>query len=368
MRDLSGDNEEIEFINENPIEREAHGYDLSADPDPAGRAGLDPDHLTSASPDPDHGQSAAVAVKVADEELADEEVVEESRSKPLTRAQLISRRFFRSKGAVFGLVGVAIIILFAIFGSYISPWEYRQVDNTAFLQPPSADHWFGTNQTGRDMFAMTIEGLRKSLVIGFSVAAIQTFVAAIIGSSAAYFGKFVDKAILWVIDLLLVIPAFLLIAVITQRLGGQQASTIVFILLLAAFGWMLTARVVRAMTLSVINLDYVRAAKYMSVPSSAIIRRHILPNVSSYLIIDFTLGVVSAVMMETFLSYFGFGVQPPETSLGVLLADGQRMATTSPWTFLAPATVLVVMLICVNFVGDGLRDAIDPSSKSGGKL
>ena len=285
----------------------------------------------------------------------------------LNRRQLVSRRFLRNKTSVVGMIGFAFIVLFALFGAQISPWTYTQVDSTAFLQPPSAEHWWGTSQNGRDIFAMTIEGLRKSLIIGLSVAAIQTVVAALVGSAAAYFGKYVDKTILWMIDLLLVIPSFLLIAITTQRLGGQRGSTLTFIFLLAAFGWMLTARVIRAMTLSVISLDYVRAAKYMSVPSWSIITRHIIPNVSSYLIIDATLGVVAAVMSETVLSYFGFGVQPPETSLGTLLADGQKMATTFPWIFLAPATVLTLTLIFINFMGDGLRDAIDPSSRSGGR-
>ncbi len=285
----------------------------------------------------------------------------------LTRRQLISRRFLRNRTAVLGMVGFVLVVFLAVFGPFIGQWEYTQIDPVNFLQPPSGDHWLGTTQTGRDVFAMTIEGLRKSLVIGLSVAAIQTVVAALVGATAAYFGKVVDTALLWVIDLLLVIPSFLLIAIITQRFGGQQGSTITFILLLAAFGWMLTARVVRAMTLSVVNLDYVRAAKYMSAPPWSIIVRHILPNVSSYLIIDATLGVVSAVMQETVLSYFGFGVQPPETSLGTLLADGQTMATTYPWIFLAPAAVLTFMLIFINFMGDGLRDAIDPSSNAGGQ-
>lgn len=293
---------------------------------------------------------------------------EKKPSKPLTRKQLVARRFFRSKTAVFGLVGFSLIVVFAIVGPWISPWEFREVDGGAFLKPPSSEHWFGTGQTGRDLFTLTVVGLRKSLIIGLSVAAIQTTAAALIGSAAAYFGKAIDKVILWIIDLLLVIPSFLLIAVITQRLAGQSASTITLILLLAAFGWMLTARVVRSMTLSVAGLDYVRAARYSSMPSWAIISKHILPNVASYLIIDFTLGVVTAVMMETFLSYFGFGVQPPDTSLGVLLSEGQKMATAFPWTFVAPATILVLMLVCINFIGDGLRDAIDPSSKSGGEL
>lgn len=285
----------------------------------------------------------------------------------LTRNQLVWRRFLRSKTAVGGLIGFILIVIFAIVGPYLSPWSYTEIDNTAFLQPPSAEHWFGTSQTGRDMYAMTVQGLRKSLLIGLAVAAIQVALAAIIGSAAAYFGKAVDKVILWLIDLLLVVPSFLLIAIITQTFAGQSASTWMLILLLAGFGWMITARVVRSMTMSVASLDYVRAARYMSVPAWTIIRKHVIPNVASYLIIDATLGMVTAVMMETFLSYFGFGVQPPETSLGALLSDGQRMATSFPWTFLAPAIVLVVMLVCINFIGDGLRDAIDPSSKAGGE-
>ena len=376
-----------------PIKREEEGYNTTPEPDPAGELGVPGGSIgmdefvpEMPSPSPDGELSPHEATVRADQALADREAIEsdpelaaaaakagdpeadEKEGVTLTRTQLIWRRFSRSKTAMVGLVGFAFIVLFALLGPFISPWEYKQVDNTAFLKPPSSDHWFGTGQTGRDLFAMVVEGLRKSLIIGLAVAAIQTVVAALIGSSAAFFGRFFDKAVLWVIDLLLVIPSFLLIAIITQRMGGSNASTITFIFLLAAFGWMLTARVVRSMTLSVVSLDYVRAAKYMSVPSFATITRHIIPNVASFLIIDFTLGVVNAVMMETVLSYFGFGVQPPETSLGVLLSEGQKMATAFPWTFLAPATFLTLMLIFINFMGDGLRDAIDPTSKSGGEV
>lgn len=387
LKDHENDNENPErsFAGKDPIYLEEEGADDTASPDPAGFLPASPDLLASGSGvktgpgevGVSEGEPLSVAVEHADEALADRQSLEakttadgksKREGKPLTRGQLVARRFFRSKTAVIGLVGFTLIVLFALLGPLVSPWDYRQVDSGAFLQGPSAKHWFGTGQTGRDLFAMTVQGLRKSLIIGLSVAAIQTFVAAIIGASAAYFGKTVDKVLLWFIDLLLVIPSFLLIAIITQKLGSGSASTGMLIVLLAGFGWMLTSRVVRSMTLSVINLDYVRAARYMSVPSRSIIGKHIIPNVSSYLIIDFTLGVVSAVMAETVLSYFGFGVQPPDTSLGVLLSEGQRMATSFPWTFLAPASVLVIMLISVNFMGDALRDAIDPSSKAGGQL
>lgn len=303
--------------------------------------------------------------KTATEEVAEANL--EKNDVHLSRGALVRRRFFRSMTAKVGLFGFLAIVMLAILGPILSPWDYTAVDNTSFLKPPSAKHIFGTTQGGRDVFALTVQGLRQSLIIGVCVSLIQTTLAAIIGSTAAYFGKTVDKVILWFIDLLLVIPSFLLIATISQRAGGAKGSIFVFILLLSAFGWMLSARVVRSLTMSVKGLDYVTAARYMSVPSHVIITRHIIPNVASYLIIDAALGFVSAVMGETALSYFGFGVQAPNTSLGVLIAEGQSLTTTSPWIFLAPATLLTLSLVFVNFIGDGLRDAIDPSSKSGGK-
>jgi peptide/nickel transport system permease protein len=285
----------------------------------------------------------------------------------LSRTQLVLRRFWRPLSAKLGAFGLLVIVALAVFGPSFAQWEFDAIDTTAFLSPPSSEHWFGTTQAGRDVFAMTMQGLRLSLVIGFAVAAIQVFLSAVIGAVAAYFGKVIDTVILWIIDLLLVIPAFLLIAVVSQQFAGAQGSLTMFIVLLAGFGWMLSARVVRAMTKSVVSLEYVTAAKFMSVPSRVIIFKHVIPNISSYLIIDFTLGVVRAIMSETALSYFGFGVQSPNTSLGTLLAEGAPRATTSGWVFLAPAVVLVFLLLSVNFLGDSLRDALDPSSKSGGE-
>ncbi len=260
------------------------------------------------------------------------------------------RRFARNRSAVVGLVGLILLVAFAAFGNLLTP-----------------EHWFGTTQGGRDVFAMVVEGTRKSMIIGLCVALLQTGIAAIVGSSAAYFGGWWEKVALWATDMLLVIPSFLIIAILSQRFGAQRGSITLFIVLLAGFGWMLTARVVRSLTLSVKNLDYVTAARFMSVPSPVIIARHIIPNIASLLIVDATVNVAYAVISETTLSYFGFGVQSPNTSLGTLIAEGQRSATTYPWIFLFPAAVLVLMLLCVNFMGDGLRDAIDPSSKSGGK-
>ena len=287
--------------------------------------------------------------------------------KHMSRGHLILRRFWRPVGSKVGVIGLALVVLLDAIGPYIANWDYWVVDDNAFLSPPDQYHWFGTSQGGFDLFAMTVEGLRKSLIIGFCVALIVETLAALIGSAAAYFGKVAEKAIPWFIDLLLVIPSFLIIAILSQHTSGKSTSTLLLIVLLSAFSWMLSARVVRAMTLSVVNLDYVTAARFMSVPPFTIIVKHVIPNIASYLIIDLALGVVAAIMSETVLSFFGFGVQKPETSLGTLLGDGMTAVTTSPWLFMFPAGVLVILLLSVNFIGDGLRDAVDPSSKSGGK-
>ena len=306
-------------------------------------------------------------VPASEDEAGDLRENDPKASRRLTRGQITLRRFLRNRTAVVGAIGFFLVAGFAIFGDRIGSWTFTDVDTGAFLSPPSADHWFGTTQGGRDVFAMVAEGTRKSMLIGVCVALLQTGIAAVIGSSAAYFGGWWERIALWTTDLLLVVPSFLIIAIISQRAGASKGSIALFIILLAGFGWMLTARVVRSLTLSVKDLDYVNAARFMNVPSPVIIVRHIIPNIASLLIVDATVNVAYAVLSETTLSYFGFGVQAPNTSLGTLIADGQRSATTYPWIFLAPAAVVVIMLVCVNFMGDGLRDAVDPSSKSGGQ-
>ena len=294
-------------------------------------------------------------------------VAEATRAKRLSRRQLVWRRFLRNKTAVIGAIGILILVFIALAGPYVFYWKFDDIDSYSYLKPPSSSHLLGTTRAGRDVLALTIRGLSKSLVIGFMVAIMQTSIAALVGASAAYIGGWHEKIVLWVVDLLLVIPSFFLIATITT--GGPQgeAAWLLLVVMLAAFGWPLSSRVVRSLTLSVKEREYVLAAKFMGLSTFKIILRHILPNVSSLLIIDATLGVGYAILSETGLSYFGFGVQPPDTSLGTLIGEGARMATTFPWVFLGPAIILVALVMCVNAVGDGLRDALDPSSASGGQ-
>ncbi|MGC3992596.1 MAG: ABC transporter permease [Propionicimonas sp.] len=295
------------------------------------------------------------------------EIVAAKPAKRLSRGQLIFRRFLRNKAAVVGAFGILFLIFLAIFGSFFLYWKFDDIDTNAFLNPPDSAHILGTTQAGRDVLALTVRGLGKSLLIGFLVAILSTSIAALVGASAAYLGGWYEKAALWIIDLLLVVPSFFLIAVASRGAPSGDAAWMLLVVLLAAFAWPLSARVVRSLTLSIKEREYVLAARFMGLSAFRIIVRHILPNASSLLIIDATLNVGYAILSETGLSYFGFGVQAPDTSLGTLIGEGARMATTYPWIFLGPAFLLVFLVMCVNAVGDGLRDALDPSSASGGQ-
>jgi peptide/nickel transport system permease protein len=277
-----------------------------------------------------------------------------------SRWSIVFQRFRRRRLAMFGLAVLVFLFLLAFVGPYLSQWAYTDHDFNAFLQGPSLDHWFGTTQTGGDVYALTLRGMQKSLIIGLLVALFSTGMAALVGSFAGYFGGWVDRALMWFVDLLLVLPAFLIIAILSPTFRGK--TWLVFVILLAAFLWMVTARIVRGMTISLREREYVMAARYMGAPAHKIIFRHILPNISSLLIVDATINVSAAVISETGLSYFGFGVQPPDVSLGTLIADGTQSATTYPWLFGFAAGLLVAIVLAVNLVGDGLRDALDPTS------
>jgi peptide/nickel transport system permease protein len=286
------------------------------------------------------------------------------------RRQLVMRRLRRNRAAMASLMVLAILFVGAFLGptvyQAITGWSYSDQDFTAFLQPPSADHWFGTTQIGGDVFAQTMRGLQKSLLIGLLVAVISTGLAAVVGAVAGYFGGWVDRVLMWIVDLLLVIPSFLIIAIISGNLQG--ASWLILVLLIAVFAWMITARIIRGMTLSLREREFVQAARYSGVSSAGIIFRHLIPNMSSLLIIDATIAVASAIIAESGLSYFGFGVRPPDVSLGTLIADGTRSAFTFPWLFMFAGGLLVLTTLAVSVFGDGLRDALDPASKrSGGK-
>jgi len=283
---------------------------------------------------------------------------------PDSRLQLTLRRFLRRRLAVGGLAVVLLLFAFAYVGPHFYQWSYDQLDFEAFLQHPSAQHWFGTTQNGFDMLALTMRGMQKSLIIGLIGAVISTGIAAIVGAAAGYFSGWVDRTAIVAIDLLLVLPGFLIIAILSPVFQGR--TWLIFVVLLAAFQWMITARVVRSMTLSMREREFVQAARFMGVPHRKIIFRHILPNMSSFLIIDATINVSSLILAEVGLSFFGFGVQPPDISLGTLIGNHwQSAGTPNGYQFYLPAILLVALVLAVNLVGDGLRDALDPNASPG---
>lgn len=280
-----------------------------------------------------------------------------------SRRTLVVRRFLRNRAAVASLAALLLLFVSAYALPPLLPYSYDDLDFNALLQPPGTKHWLGTNALGQDLLAQTLRGMQKSMLIGVCVAVISTGIAATVGAISGYFVGWRDRTLMWVVDLLLVVPSFILIAIVTPR-TKNSANIMFLVLLLAGFGWMISSRMVRGMTMSLREREFIRAARYMGVSSRRIIVGHVVPNVASILIIDAALNVAAAILAETGLSFLGFGIQPPDVSLGTLIADGTASATAFPWVFLFPASILVLILVCANLTGDGLRDALDPASRS----
>ncbi|TDD65310.1 ABC transporter permease, partial [Actinomadura darangshiensis] len=226
----------------------------------------------------------------------------------------------------------------------------------AFREGPSAGHWLGTTQSGRDVFALTLHGAQQSLLVGLLAAVLSTAFAAVAGTVAGFAGGWVDRTVMWGVDLLLVLPSFLIVIVLAPRLsGGAMLAP-----LLAAFMWMVTARMVRSMTISVREREHVLAARFLGVGAPRVIVRHVLPRLASLLAVDVSLSVSVAIVAESGLSYLGFGVRPPDVTLGTVIAEGQGAAVARPWMFGFAAGLLVLIVVAVNLLGDGLRDVLDP--------
>jgi peptide/nickel transport system permease protein len=276
----------------------------------------------------------------------------------------VLRHTFARPQAWVGAAVLAVLVGWALIGPLPARWDPAFSDVLAFGRPPGRDHWFGTNDIGQDVYAQTLAGLRKSLVVGFVAGPAATLVAGAVGAVAGYVGGLTDRLLVRFVDLLLAVPAFYLLVLLSPvlRTLGWPAT----VLAIALLSWMVMARVVRAQTMSLRDRDFVRAARFAGLTTVAVLRRHVLPNIASLLVIDATMGVGAAVLTESTLSFFGLGVQPPDVSLGTLLAAGSPAAATRPWLFFFPAAVLVVAVLATSLVGDALRDAIDPTSGTAG--
>jgi peptide/nickel transport system permease protein len=285
--------------------------------------------------------------------------------KRLSPSKLYMRRFARNKPALGGLVLFVLLVFFSVIGPYLTHWDHMEADFTALSVPPGVGgHLLGTNGAGNDVYAQLVHGLGRSLIIAVTVSLLTTAIAGLFGTTAAYFGGKVERAMLGFVHFLLILPSFLIIALVGTRYRGEWQ---VLVVVLTLFGWMLTARVIWSLATSLREREYVLAARFMGVSPMRTIVRHLVPNIGSLLIVTFTLGVASTVQAETALSFIGFGVKQPDVSLGSMLADGQNTLSTAPWLFYLPASMVVLLTVAMALIGDGLRDALDPTSQSGGR-
>lgn len=302
---------------------------------------------------PTHGISRAAGMELGLDASAE----------PEARSQwsLFARRFLRHRMAVIS-VGVLVLLFVACFGaSWIAPYDKNQQDLLLGPVKPSAAHWFGADELGRDQLTEIMFAGQISLKIGLAVALIATVVGTVLGALAGFFGRFYEQAVMRVTDLFLVVPAIAILAIAIKKFGNDSLT---IVLVLAGLGWMAIARVVRGQVLSIKEKEFVDAARGSGASGIRIIFRHILPNVVGPILVDATLGIAAAIVTESTLSFLGFGVQPPTTSWGRMLSDARgSVGTDKAHLLYFPGLALLVTVLAVNFIGDGLRDAFDPQSR-----
>ena len=283
-------------------------------------------------------------------------------------------RFFRHRLAVVSLIVLAILAFVAIFAKRIAPYGYDELDFSHIAQGPSlrGGHIFGTDLLGRDYLSRIIFGLQTSLWVAFFVAALSTAIGTALGAVAGYYGGRTDNLLMRFTDLILTLPGLAVLLVAAAYLG-QNDSHLGPIpisqptkvgLILAFLFWTSLARVIRGIFLSLREKEFVEAARAAGASDSRIIFRHILPNCVGPIAVTMTLIVAIAILTEAALSFLGFGIQPPHPALGSLIADGETNGFDTWWLVTFPGLVIVLIALCVNFIGDGLRDALDPSQRT----
>ncbi|MBK5107367.1 MAG: ABC transporter permease [Anaerolineales bacterium] len=296
-----------------------------------------------------------------DQTLAEGLVIREHES--MTR--LVWRRFRRHPGAVVGSLILTIIILSSLF-AFVSPYDPNESDIKSRLQAPSLEHPFGTDALGRDLLTRCLYGGRISLFVGFMVMVITLVLGIPIGMIAGYFGGWIDDILMRIIDAFLSLPSLLILILLSAILRevdipGLKANSVMTIaLVIGILSWTTIARLVRAVFLGGREMDYVHAARALGAGSVLIMFSEILPNGFGPIIVDATLEIGYAIMEESGLSFLGFGVMPPTASWGSLLSDAQQHLTKHPWLAIFPGLMIFFTIISINYIGDGLRDALDP--------
>lgn len=272
------------------------------------------------------------------------------------------RRLVRNKAAVISIGLVVLIVLIAFIGPYFVPWGYSQVDWSNIRKPPDFDagHFFGTDQNGRDMLARVLQGTQMSLTVALVATVVSVSIGVVYGAVAGYFGGRVDAIMMRIVDVMYALPYILFVIILMVMFGRNPVLLFVGI---GCIEWLTMARIVRGQTLSIKEKEFVEAAKAGGAKPFTIIMRHIVPNLTGPVVIYATLTIPEIIIAESFLSYLGLGVQEPQTSLGTLISAGAPVAEVLPWMLLAPAGVLITLLLCLTYIGDGLRDALDPKDR-----
>jgi len=268
------------------------------------------------------------------------------------------RRFRENKIATVAFIILLILGFMVIFGPHISGYEYEQIDREAINEAPSSDHWFGTDKLGRDMFARVWQGGRVSMIIGITGAFISAFVGSIYGGISGYFGGRVDDIMMRIVEILISVPYLIVVILLSVVLQSKSLGTL--LLAMTITGWVGMARLVRGQVLQVKSQEFVMAAQGLGVSSWRIIRKHVIPNVLSVVIVSVTFSVPGYIFSEAFLSFIGLGIQPPNTSWGALAASAQTSYTFYPYLMFFPALMIALTMLSFTLMGDGLRDALDP--------
>ena len=271
------------------------------------------------------------------------------------------RRFRRHRMAVIGVATIAILVILALVGSEAAALKQNLAQAN---QPPSPEHWFGTDRNGRDVFARTLVGGRVSLMVGLIATLFSAFIGTILGAIAGFYPR-ADMVIMRIVDIVMSFPTIILLLIAASILGPGIVNLMIMIGLIT---WTIPCRIVRGQFLTLRESDFATAARVLGVSDTGIVIKHILPNATAPLLVYLSLGVASAVLIEAGLSYLGLGVQPPTPSWGNMLNAARSVTTLEkhPWQWIPPAVFTVVFVLSVNFAGDGLRDALDPRGSKDG--
>ena len=276
-----------------------------------------------------------------------------------TYTQLIVARFLRNRTAFASLAVLSVIMLLAVVGPSTSPWEYDEIDWDHIAASPGSgeQHWFGTDNVGRDLYVRTFAGARVSLSVALLATAVSVLIGVPFGAIAGYVGGRTDLLMMRFVDVLYSLP-FMFFVILLVVVFGR--NIVLIFIALGAVSWLDLARIVRGQTLSIKEQPFIEAAVALGVPSHRVVLRHVIPNLLGPVAIYGTLTIPGVILAESFISFLGLGVQEPSTSWGVLIAEGTQEMETAPWMLIFPASFLATSLFCFNYVGDGLRDAFDP--------